>query len=135
MCDCDSNPQICGGDVGRKARKPHKCSECGRIIAKGEEYREHSGLWRDGGWSTYRWCGHCQAAQKIVAERTNEHCWCYEQLWQGITDEMTGWGGIRDMAVYRLVVAANRRWTIRRGARKGQLMPIPVAPIKVKQTA
>jgi hypothetical protein len=128
MCDCDGNYQLCGGSVDRKARKSHKCCECGRVIAKGESYVEHTGLWRDSGWDSFKWCGHCSAAQKIVEDLTNESCYCFGELWNDVLDEMSGWGGICDMAVYRLVLAARRQWTYRRGPRKGALVPVPKVP-------
>lgn len=31
-----------------KARKDHKCCECGGTILEGEVYNKHSGIWEDG---------------------------------------------------------------------------------------
>lgn len=128
MCCCDDNPPQCFSLAVRKARKPHQCSECGRTIAVGERYEAHSGLW-DGGFDTFCWCANCSAAQKIVEVLTNDHCYCYTQLWEGVYDSLFGWGGIENTAVARLYVSAIRRkWTRRRGPRKGELYQVPTMP-------
>lgn len=130
MCYCDdADPQITGGSVERKARKPHKCYECRRAIAKGETYTEHSGLWRDGGWMTFRWCEHCAAAQEVHQAITKCHCYTFGGLWEGIRDSLPGFGDVRDVAVCRLIAGMDREWRRRRGPRKGELMPLPVVPV------
>lgn len=43
-----------------KARKQHKCCECGGIIQIGEIYHLHSGLW-DGEWGHFKVCLDCDA--------------------------------------------------------------------------
>lgn len=41
-----------------KARKTHKCVECGETIKKGDRYEYTSGLW-DGDFSVYKTCMNC----------------------------------------------------------------------------
>ena len=41
-----------------KARKKHKCCECGGVIAAGEKYNRHSGVW-DGTPAAYKVCIDC----------------------------------------------------------------------------
>ena len=42
----------------RKARKPHKCCECGHEITVGEKYQYVSGIW-DGEPDSYKTCLSC----------------------------------------------------------------------------
>jgi len=42
----------------RRARKEHVCSECGRVIQKGETYRVETGRW-EGRFDTYKICRDC----------------------------------------------------------------------------
>lgn len=52
-------------EATRRAAKDHKCGECGRIIAKGEEHRYATGLTYDwDSWESYRQCLHCVAASQ-----------------------------------------------------------------------
>jgi hypothetical protein len=44
----------------RTAAKEHRCSECGRVIAKGERYLVETGLW-DGVIATYKTCDDCRS--------------------------------------------------------------------------
>ncbi len=44
----------------RKARKEHKCCECGEIIKSGENYQYASGLY-DGNWDHHKTCLFCVA--------------------------------------------------------------------------
>ena len=48
-----------------KARKPHKCIECGHPIAKGESHEVFSGLF-DGRWFHDRTCECCAKARCSV---------------------------------------------------------------------
>lgn len=44
--------------VTRRARKPHKCCECGGIIKPGERYEHASGVW-EWGPDSYKTCADC----------------------------------------------------------------------------
>jgi len=44
--------------ITRKARKEHKCCECGVEIKKGDKYRYSSGIW-DGEPDSYKQCSDC----------------------------------------------------------------------------
>lgn len=132
MCDCDDNsPKVCG-QMTRRARKPHRCSECRRTIAKGETYQETSGLW-DGGWETFRWCIHCVESCKIINTSLKDFCFCYGSLWEATTNVGSDSYNWIDRhydrswppGVARLIVSARRKWTYRRGCKIGQLVPVP----------
>lgn len=45
-------------DERRKARKPHRCCECGGVIESGETYQHFSGIW-DGKAARYKTCPDC----------------------------------------------------------------------------
>ncbi len=63
-CDCSCDI----GDIGEhpefytesivKARKDHKCCECGEIISKGQKYHRVAGKW-DGEMLTFKTCIIC----------------------------------------------------------------------------
>jgi predicted RNA-binding Zn-ribbon protein involved in translation (DUF1610 family) len=42
--DADGYSELCDVTI-RKARKPHRCSECGRQIKVGEKYEHYWGKW------------------------------------------------------------------------------------------
>ena len=66
----------------RKARKKHKCYECGGAIQKGEQYHNHHGVW-DGSGATYKVCIECDALRDQVDK--NAHY-----------DELTPFGNLYD---------------------------------------
>lgn len=58
------------------ARKEHKCCECHGVIAKGEKYHRHSGIW-DGEAATYKVCLDCDALRSVVDKNSrylDEQC-------------------------------------------------------------
>ncbi|MFA5053175.1 MAG: hypothetical protein WC565_03915 [Parcubacteria group bacterium] len=83
-CDCSTDdgerPSICRIEW-RKARKPHKCCECGDTIAKGQRYEHVSGLW-DGNWDRHDTCATCVA----IRERYCPHGWIYGSLAEQIEE-------------------------------------------------
>lgn len=59
MCDCDvGNAPSCFRAVQRKARKQHRCVECGKSILAGALYEYTSGIW-DGAPSDFKTCLRC----------------------------------------------------------------------------
>lgn len=49
----------------RRARKEHRCCECGGKILKGESYNYHSGVW-DGQGRSFKVCVDCDLLRKIA---------------------------------------------------------------------
>lgn len=122
-CDCDYDPPSVFRENHVKARKPHKCSECYRVINIGETYRRIFGIW-DGRPETFRWCAHCEAADSIVGATVDCHCVLFGGLWDHFRDIATDYPGFG-----RIYHGVDRQWTYRRGPKKGQLVPIPVAAV------
>ena len=62
-CDCSVSPYDHDGPTvcttrTRRARKPHRCCECGEEIRPGEQYEAVRGLW-EGYWDSYATCLTC----------------------------------------------------------------------------
>jgi hypothetical protein len=72
MCSCDFDKPDIFESIQRKARKHHKCSECGWTILPHSTYWEISGLW-EGKWGHYKQCLHCQQ----ISDRLVEAGCCY----------------------------------------------------------
>ena len=64
-----------------KARKQHKCCECGGVIAVGEKYNRHSGVWENTP-ASYKVCVDCDNLRADMNEGAEY-------------DERTGFGCIR----------------------------------------
>lgn len=69
-------------------RKGHKCSECGRIIEKGEKSEAVSGKW-DGDIRSYRTCEDCLSA------RSEFFCdgYLHNNMWENIWEHVCEHGG------------------------------------------
>jgi hypothetical protein len=113
------------------SRKDHKCDECYRVIAKGEQYYRGSGLY-DGRWDVLTICVHCNVAGEWLAKN------CGGFLHHGIredieehTSEYNHTDAFAGLA--RLTVGMRRKWLVKRGTRSGQLMPLPKLPAPIKQ--
>lgn len=66
-----------------KARKPHRCGECGERITVGEKYERISGKW-DHQCSTFVQCIPCATTWNWL--NTEVECLSFGGLWQGICD-------------------------------------------------
>jgi len=71
MCECP----LMYSEVIRRARKPHKCCECGTAIAEGEQYQVASGKW-DGRFDTFCTCLACVAIRSKAIEGLDSHDCC-----------------------------------------------------------
>ena len=108
-------------DERRKARKPHRCSLCYRMIDPGETYSH--GRFADAGdiW-TFRQCAHCEAFLAIV-----RHAYNFDEYWEEgwSTDDVIAWGdelhGPKHLSAMRLYVMWRRDWR----RHDGTLYPIP----------
>lgn len=107
MCmidDCEPNEFF----VGKSpiAAKEHICCECGRTIARGEQYHYAVGK-SDGRLWTAKQCAHCSKA----AELLSEHCggFLYGGVYEDLSDhvhEILPWS----MQAARGVIGIQRKW-------------------------
>ena len=81
--DNDYGPS-CFKAITRKARKIHKCNECGEVILPGCEYKYESGVW-DGTPDSYKTCLDCMSV------RDEFFCegWTYGDLWCGFDEHVS----------------------------------------------
>lgn len=125
MCsiDFDELPTV-HSTTERKARKPHKCSECCRVIAIGERYRNFFCVF-EGRASTSKTCEHCCVGQDWLIEN------CDGYLVEGLMDEVQEhadeYPDIR-FGMLRLRVGIRRKWARFDGM---GLMPLPPMPRSV----
>lgn len=76
MCDCYwDNPPTFYECRTVKGRKEHKCSECLRVIEKGEHHEYAKGLW-DGDFSDFRTCKTCCD----MRDEIKLTCYCHGQM-------------------------------------------------------
>lgn len=99
-----------------RARKEHRCSDCGRIIRPGETYRRGVGFESGQVYSTWKDCAHCEYV-------LNE----YDVAWDGEYNGDTFWewsgDGARDVREARAQAGFRHRWT----TAQGNLWPLPEA--------
>jgi hypothetical protein len=118
MCS-DYEPCTIFNRTSPKARKPHRCNECGRDIQASERYERIESLF-EGVWSTVKVCAHCGVGMDwlsaecggypigMVSDDINEHARDYRRI-----------------DLWRLVVGRERKWARFDGA---GLMAVPKMP-------
>jgi len=106
-------------DATVTARKNHKCSECSRVIAKGEQYLLERYAF-DGEITTSKTCAHCQ----VVREWLQRECggWLFGGVAEDIHEHARE--GEYGFGVKKLSIGMSMKWQLRRGG----LWPIPVVP-------
>lgn len=72
-----STVELC--NENRKARKVHKCNECGRVIEKGEIYERYAGIC-DGDFFTAKTCEGC----RIIRDDLFCDGWFFGGIWEEI---------------------------------------------------
>ena len=58
MCCEEGDLPVLSTLAWRKARKAHRCWECGEPIRPGERYQHVTGMW-DGDWLRFKTCADC----------------------------------------------------------------------------
>lgn len=84
MCDCGDGPSTYR-ETRPKARKSHKCCECGRMIQPGETYRHLWGVW-EGEAKTFKTCDACQDLDAWARDQSDCFCPNIGRLRQGVID-------------------------------------------------
>lgn len=103
----------------RRARKPHKCDECGRQIAKDERYLYAEAHDTEVGWWSTKRCSHCC----VLAAWLREECGRY--LVHGVLDDFREHAEeYQRFDLWRLTWGARNKWN-----RKGALLPVPKVPL------
>lgn len=86
MCYCDAEPAQAWHEEWRKARKAHRCCECGAPIAAGHRYHHFSGIW-DHQASAFKSCIECAQVRDFV-ERSSRDAGECGPVFSGLYDEM-----------------------------------------------
>jgi hypothetical protein len=82
-CDYDAPTWITIRDV-KRARKPHKCIECGGPIGVGEPYEYVSGLWDDHNY--FHTCKLCVELREWATISVPCFCWAYSELHEAVRE-------------------------------------------------
>lgn len=103
----------------RVARKPHKCYECHREIAPGEQYEYATGLARSYGWDHYHTCAHCVWARRWLMSECNGFLYggVYEDLHEHWLEDPL----LATLDLGRRIIGMRRRWR----NQDGSLMTVP----------
>lgn len=110
----------------KAARKEHTCSECRRVIAKGEAYRRDE-MVIEGGWYHFQTCAHCQVACNWLAAQ------CGGWLHEGVLEDIEEHTPVYRLArLYRIQIGMNRGW--KRFDGKGLMQP-PALPQVIEKVA
>lgn len=116
-----------------KARKPHKCCECGQTIAAGERYCRVTGKW-DGEVSTYSQHMECEDACRYL----RDHNWVEECVPFGfLFDEVSQMNLAKDggkMNEFRSLLA-RVKWLRKKGKRASFLPPVQLYQTSLRRLA
>lgn len=105
-------------EVDRRARKDHRCFECGRTIAKGETYRYEAWLW-EGDFDTAKVCQHCLQVRRWLSAACDG--WVYGELAADLAEHVTGDESyLRSRPLTRLLRWMEADWH----NRAGELRPV-----------
>jgi hypothetical protein len=83
-CDYDYPPAFYSSTM-RRARKEHRCYECGRLIAKGDDYEDLSAKWDDV-IQRIRTCHRCIAMMRYVEAHVPCVCWEHGNILENARD-------------------------------------------------
>ena len=86
MCDCGDMPETYRLSRPR-AKREHKCCECGGTIRAGETYRSFWGVW-DGEAKTYKTCADCEDLHAWCEDDGGELCTTFGNLHTDVLDYM-----------------------------------------------
>lgn len=100
----------------KSARKEHKCSECGRVIAAKESYEKTTGKW-GGNIYTFTQCNHCQIACNLLIKYCDGYVFgsVKEDIYEHI-NEVLPWS--RDAR--RIYAGMSNKWKF-----NGKMLNIP----------
>lgn len=112
MCSGDDNPPEFYVETRPRARKPHRCVECGRRVPPGEVYVKTAGKW-DGGFDVFVQHVACRELLQFVSDE-----FCGGESWSfgTLRDELGEYGpdlyGETDPDLHKLAVEAHARFAV-----------------------
>ncbi len=109
MCSFDYDAPKVYYETNRKAKKEHSCSECYRVISKGETYKYAFGVW-DIKPSIFKTCSNCLVPQNWLMQEC--HGFLHGALEEEIEEHALEYG---KMFLYRWLIGIRRKWQLRRG--------------------
>lgn len=125
MCMADSGEAPSHYVFGfRKARKAHRCEECGREIQPGETYRHHFGVMYGNETYSGKTCAHCVVLMEWLQK--NCHGFLHSAVLEDAEEHV---GEYHRMDLARLVVAARHQW---KSVRRGTPLPVPALPRPIR---
>lgn len=117
MCDVDYDPPSFTHTTSLKARKIHKCIECGRQIEPKEIYEKTVDVW-DSRFDTFKTCVHCVAARQWLLDK------CGGFYYGGVHEDLFEHAREYNMMkLYRYCIAMTNKWKYKKSL---QLMPVPI---------
>jgi hypothetical protein len=78
-CYCDGDPATIYSATKPRARKEHRCDECGAKIKPGEQYENVFGVWEGYG-STWKTCERCYDLRQWVKNNVPCFCWYHGNM-------------------------------------------------------
>lgn len=78
-CSCDYDAPEFYNKSEPRARKQHRCDECGGVISPGESYEYVSGKW-DGWFSQFKTCGRCRDIRTWTQNNVPCLCWAHGDM-------------------------------------------------------
>jgi hypothetical protein len=78
-CDYDYDYPEFSRTTKPRARRPHRCVECGTTIQPGEQYERVAGVW-EGEFSTFCICERCHDLRQWVKNNVPCFCWAYGNM-------------------------------------------------------
>lgn len=110
-----------------KARKPHRCGECGRTIDRGETYRRDFCTYEGSG-AAYKTCRHCEVGQRWL--ELNCGGWLFGGVGEDVREHAAEYPSIAP-GLLRVANGIRRGW--KRADGHG-LSPVPPLPHSIKST-
>ena len=94
----------------RRARREHRCRECGRVIAVGERYKFENYIW-EGDLNYHKTCAHCLAVREWLC---SEHGgFVYGQVSEEVREN--SWECPENVPLKMMAAGIERGWVRRDG--------------------
>ena len=110
MCFVNDYDSVSLGSTRPRAHKPHRCDECGRVIAPGDRYVRHAGVF-DGRAYSMPECLRCERIRALIYEREiaegcspSESLCPFGEIAPYLDDRLLAYDEARDALVHVLAV-------------------------------